>query len=143
MKIHIEREAAPDAGVIDFLEGELMDYNRERIQGYAYENVILKTTDESGDLTAGLHGVIGGNWFYLASLWVRAEYRGQGIGQRLLSGAEELAWKTSCAGIYLYTYSFQNPGFYERLGYEIFGTLPQFCGDQAKYYMRKMLIKEN
>mgnify|MGYP001397054312 CR=1 FL=1 len=143
MNIHIETGVAPDAGIIEFLEGKLMAHNREKIPGYAYENAILTVRDEAdGDPAAGLHGQIGGGWFYVASLWVRKGCRGQGIGKGLLTCAEELARKKNCTGAYLYTYSFQNPGFYERLGYEIFGTLPHFCGDGAKYYMKKMLIKE-
>ncbi len=48
-----------------------------------------------------------------------------------------------CYGIYLYTYSFQNPGFYEKFGYHVFGTLENFCNNHSKIYMKKILKSQN
>jgi len=46
--------------------------------------------------------------------------RGQGIGERLMPMAEEVAQKKHCTGIWLETFSFQAPGFYQKLGYSEF-----------------------
>lgn len=139
MDIWVETDSRPDSGDILFLEQRLMAYNREQVRGYGYEDVILKVNNDSGGITAGLHGQVGGGWFYVASLWVSESFRGLGLGKALMNRAERLAVENACTGIYLYTYSFQSPVFYQRLGYEIFGTLPDFCRGQAKYYMKKAL----
>lgn len=45
-------------------------------------------TWHKGELIAGYHGTINGQWLYNEMLWVNEEYRGQGIGKTLLQRAE-------------------------------------------------------
>ncbi len=99
----------------------------------------MRCIDDSDTIIAGLQGQVGGRWLYIASLWVDDAHRGRGLGKKLLVAAEQIAVEKECTGAYLYSYSFQNPGFYERLGYQIFGTLDGFCDDHAKYFMKKRL----
>lgn len=127
----------PSEEEMTFLEDKLFEYNGTKIDGYAYENIIIKSVDDDNTLIAGIHCQIGGNWLYIASLWVEETYRGQGIGKQLLIQAESLAAQKKCQGMYLYTYSFQNPEFYKKLGYTVFGTLENYCKNHAKYYMKK------
>ncbi len=134
-------EPNPDARELEFLEQQLMAFNCSKIDGYAYEDFMIKSIDDSGAITAGLHGQIGGRWLYIAGLWVAEAHRGRGMGKKLLESAEEVAVEKGCAGAYLYTYSFQSPGFYKRSGYRIFGTLEGFCGDHAKHFMKKHLVQ--
>lgn len=140
MKIDFE----PDPGTrdINFLDEQLLRFNAERIHGYAYKDFLLKAHSPSGEWVAGLHGQVGGGWLYIAALWVGSGHRGQGIGRHLVCTAEETALKKGCKGAYLYTYSFQNPGFYKTLGYATFGTLEDFCGNNAKHYMKKRFTHE-
>lgn len=49
--------------------------------------------------------------------------------------AEYEAISRECHGACLYTYSFQNPNFYERLGYYIFDQLNNFPDEHTKYFM--------
>ncbi|MDE0037167.1 MAG: hypothetical protein OXU77_06325 [Gammaproteobacteria bacterium] len=41
--------------------------------------------------------------------------------------------------VHLTTYSFQAPDFYERHGYERFGELDDYPGDQSLVFLRKRL----
>lgn len=135
MKIHFEPN--PDAGDMDFLERQLFRFNAEKIHGYVYQDFLLRSLDPSGRWIAGLHGQVGGGWLYIAALWVAPVHRGNGMGRQLVCSAEDIALKKGCTGVYLYSYSFQNPGFYERLGYRVFGVLENFCGNNTKYFMKK------
>lgn len=47
--------------------------------------------------------------------------RGQDVGTRMMAEAESEARRRRCRAIVLYTISFQAPGFYEKLGYRVFG----------------------
>ena len=123
-----------------FLEARLLEFNGAQVDGYAYENVIFKAVVHDAAI-AGIHGQIGGGWLYIVSLWVAADYRGQGLGRRLLRTVEKAALAKDCHGAYLYTYSFQSPRFYEGCGYRIFGQLENFCGQHAKYFMKKALVE--
>jgi len=41
--------------------------------------------------------------------------------------------------IYLDTFSFQAPAFYQRHGYQVFGTLPDFTPGHQRYFFTKQL----
>jgi ribosomal protein S18 acetylase RimI-like enzyme len=131
---------SPPMNEIEFLGKKLFQYNRSKIEKYSYEQFILKVVDDSNSIFAGIHCQIGGNWLYIESLWIDKEYRSQGLGEELLGKVEKIALEKKCFGVYLYTYSFQNPGFYQKFGYTIFGTLENFCNENSKLYMKKILV---
>ena len=72
-------------------------------------------------------------------LWVREDQRGQGYGRRLVEQAEAEARRRGARHAYLDTFSFQAPGFYEKLGYEQFGQLPEFPDQHRSYFYAKDL----
>lgn len=137
MSIHAEFN--PSAEDIDFLEEKLLEHNCGQVEDYAYEHFIIKSVDDDGAMVAGLHGELGGGWLYIGHLWIDTGHRGQGLGKKLLVQAEAIAVERQCVGIYLYTYSFQNPAFYEKQGYHVFGAIDPFFDDHAKLYMQKIL----
>jgi hypothetical protein len=40
------------------------------------------------------------------------------------------------------TFEFQARGFYERLGYKCFGELPNYPHGYSRFFMRKMLTRD-
>ena len=137
MKIIFENTPGPED--LNFFEQKLLEFNRSIIHPYGYEDFIIKHIDESKSIQAGLHGQTGSGWLYISSLWVHEKFRNQGMGKKLVLLAEDAAIKKDCHGAYLYTYSFQSPDFYKKLGYEVFGTLENFCDTHTKLYMKKEL----
>ena len=67
------------------------------------------------------------------------EARGQGTGRRILIAAEEEAVRRGCRYAWLDTFSFQARGFYEKLGYSVFGTLEDYPAGHSRYFLRKTL----
>lgn len=65
--------------------------------------------------------------------------RGQGYGTKLMAAAEAEARRRGCRDAYLDTFSFQARPFYERCGYEVFGTLEDFPTGHQRFVMRKSL----
>ena len=57
---------------------------------------------------------------------------------RILRRFESRAAAQGCRHAYLYTFSFQARGFYERLGYTCFGELPNYPVG-SRYFMKKTL----
>lgn len=89
---------------------------------------------------------IGGLWARPLYDWLLVEYlavpdalRGRGIGSDLMRRAEALARRRRYGGIWLHTYAFQARPFYEKLGYEIFGTLDDNPPGMQHAFMRKRL----
>jgi GNAT superfamily N-acetyltransferase len=92
------------------------------------------------------HGVVGGllghtkwSWLYVAKLWVDERGRGKGIGTQLLTAAEELARTRGCTDASLDTFEYQARPFYEKLGYQLFGTLDGYPPGYRQFYLRKRL----
>ena len=110
-----------------------------KIGRYHYEPLVIILRDNDQNPRGGLHGQTGLGWLYIDVLWVAEEIRAKGFGTKIMQIAEREAQRRGCHSAYLYTYSFQQPGFYEKLGYEVFGQLEDFPEGQVKYFMQKPL----
>ncbi len=82
----------------------------------AEELTIRMETD--GELVAGASGWTWGQAAGIGMTWVRSDQRGDGIGARLLAAFESEAVTRGCTHVFVTSFTFQAPGFYERLGYE-------------------------
>lgn len=90
-------------------------------------------------LIGGVIGHAAWGWLYLERVWVDAGCRGRGHGTALLASAEAWARDTGCAGIHLDTFGDDAIGFYQRLGYEVWGTLEGLPPGGRKHALRKVL----
>lgn len=93
--------------------------------------------DEAGILHGGLLGYTQWGWLHVQVLWVANDQRKQGYGSRLLTAAEAEAARRGCRQGRLATYSFQARGFYERHGYQVWGTLDDYPPGYTAYALRK------
>ena len=105
----------------------------------AYYPVNLFLKSERNEVLGGLLGAIWGGWLHITFLWVDQAERGQDWGTRLMDQAEAYARERSCHGVELDTHSFQARPFYERRGYEVFGTLDDYPKGHKKFFLKKKL----
>lgn len=101
--------------------------------------VAILITADDGIGEGGLWGRIGYDWLFVELLAVPEAARGQGLGRALMQQAEAIAREAGCAGIWLDTYEFQARGFYEGLGFTLFGTLPDHPVGQRRFFLMKRL----
>jgi len=97
----------------------------------------LKVVDAGGRVAGGLTAHSVQRWLFIKLLGVTEEQRGRGIGQMLLAKAEEIARQRGLVGVYLDTFEFQAPRFYESLGYEECGRLPAHGGAPQRIWFAK------
>ena len=89
-----------------------------------------------------LGGAVGRLWGHCAELqqlWVKDSTRGQGLGRHLLEAFETAAHARGARELFLETFSFQAPAFYERCGYEREATNPHYPHGVSKHRYFKRL----
>jgi RimJ/RimL family protein N-acetyltransferase len=137
LRITSEPQASPEDTAV--IRDGLARFNVAQTQHTYYSPLANFLRDERGAVLGGALGDVWGGWLELTFLWVAEPVRGQGYGKRLLRAAEEEARTQGCQGVFLSTFSFQARPFYERLGYEVFGELPDNPAGHGLYFMKKML----
>jgi len=98
--------------------------------------VFVRRGDE---ILGGVDGYTHWQWLYVSHLWVRDDVRGVGVGSHLMSTIEAQARDRECSRAWLDTFSFQAPGFYESIGYQRFGELPDFPPGSLRHFLWKPL----
>jgi GNAT superfamily N-acetyltransferase len=84
--------------------------------------VVLTARDREGALLGGLVGIRFWNGLFVDLVWVAESHRKHGIGKDLMNRAETELKTHGGEVVFPSTWSFQAPGFYEKLGYKPFGT---------------------
>jgi GNAT superfamily N-acetyltransferase len=121
--------------------GGLVAYNSDHGFPWPWRDLNLVLRDAANTVIGGLLGETNAGWLFIKALWVADAHRGRGYGRRLLAAAEDQARQRDCIGVYLDTYDFQARPFYEHLGYQVFGELPDHPPGGAKYYLAKRLVE--
>jgi GNAT superfamily N-acetyltransferase len=119
----------------------LLAFNEVRLGPADEQAVKFVVRDADGNIVGGILGHTRWRWLYIAKLWVDENLRGQGVGKRLMEAAEDLARSRGCTDVSLDTFDFQARPFYEKLGYELFGTLEGYPPESRQYYLRKRLAR--
>jgi len=136
----IEVDESPDPGLRDAIVQPLRAFNESRIGPVKPEPLAIVLRDpEGGTVTGGLWGASVVGWLYVDLLVVPEGFRGQGLGSELLRKAETIARKRGCIGIWLHTATFQAPAFYEKRGFQAFGTVPDYPPGHATIFYLKRL----
>ena len=117
----------------------IRSYNRSKREAAESEPLNLYVEDDSGELMAGLVAETFGNWLEIEYLFVKEDLRGQGIGSQLLQQAESEAKKRNCRYVFVNTYQFQAPAFYEKQGYKEIFTLKDYPYTGQRHYYQKDL----
>jgi len=119
----------------------LVEFNHRRIgKPETYRPlVILLSHPESDDIVGGLYGSTAFSHLWIDLLFVPESVRGLGIGRKLMTQAEAEAMRRGCRAAALDTFSFQARGFYERLGYSVFGILNDCPPGHSRFYLTKPL----
>ena len=95
---------------------------------------------ETSAVLGGLWGDTGFTQLHVGQLFVPESLRGSGHGSRLMLAAENEARRRGCVGAWLDTFSFQARGFYEKLGYSVFGTIDDFPPGHSRFFLKKRLM---
>jgi ribosomal protein S18 acetylase RimI-like enzyme len=116
----------------------LRAHNRAAVADTGYRPLAV-TIRSGGKMVGGLVSEMFFGWMYVNMLWVSEKHRGKGWGRSLLETAEAEARKHGVRKVYLDSFSFQAPKFYQKLGYREFGRLSEFPSGHSRHWMTKAL----
>lgn len=125
MSLEIAVTDEPGNEALDLIGSGLDQFNLEAA-GYADRRAlaVLVTDPASGKVVGGLTGRTSLGLWFVDLFHLPPEYRGSGLGSRVLKAAEDEARRRGCRSGVLYTISFQAPDFYVKHGWTVFGEVP-------------------
>jgi GNAT superfamily N-acetyltransferase len=110
-----------DAALDQLLDDELSAFNAAATPGVAPAEELTVRVELEGDVVAGVSGWTWGDAAGIGMTWVREDQRGTGVGASIMDAFEAEARRRGCTHVFVTSFTFQAPGFYQRLGYtEIF-----------------------
>ncbi len=114
----------------------LVAYNADFLGPDDYRPLCLFARQD-GQIVAGLLASTNRGWLSVDLFWVDRNHRGGGLGRDLLTRAETEARERGCTAAWVSTYDFQARPFYEKHGYELFGTLGPYPNGHCSYFLKK------
>lgn len=131
--------ANPDADGLRALSKTLALFNAAQtgLSEYDPDFAIYIRDPETREIIGGLYATDGYGWAFIKYLVLPENYRGIGLGSRLMQEAERIARDRGYVGIWLDTFEFQAKPFYEKLGYTVFGALEGLPGAIPRYFLKK------
>lgn len=136
MKIQLLNDA--DDTVRRAIMAPLLEFNAAQAGPSGQQSLALTVQDGEGRICGGLWAATAYGWLYTQLLALPAEARGRGLGRELMLAAEAEALRRGCRHAWVDT-QFGARGFYERLGYQVFGELPDYPPGFTRSYLRKDL----
>jgi len=136
--LRLDIEDAPAQADVEVLPKSLEAFNESRWPKQQPWMPLAVFVRDSEKIVAGLAGETYSGWLFIKYLWVSEGLRGKGIGRRLMAAGEARALERGTHSAWVDTFSFQAPGFYPKLGYEVFGEL-DYPPDFKRLFLRKRL----
>ncbi|WP_434637988.1 GNAT family N-acetyltransferase [Klebsiella sp. I138] len=118
----------------------LREYNLRYLDPEQFGEIGVYMRDEAGVMVGGLIAKRKANWLCIEYLWVSEAARGSGLGSTLMREAENQAQEEGCQHVLVDTFSFQALPFYQKQGYQLQMSLPDFPhAGMARHYLSKAL----
>ena len=126
----------------DLILRQLIYYNSTKVH-FEKEPPFLhinKCIKDGNEVIGGILSEVYWNILHVEILWVKEEHRNKGYATALMNDVEKNAKQMGCKISHLSTFAFQAKGFYEKLGYKIFGILEDCPEGHCRYYLSKKLL---
>jgi GNAT superfamily N-acetyltransferase len=91
--------------------------------------------DTKQQLIGGVSGFAHWKWSYVTQLWVSSSEQGKGLGSKLICQVEDWSRSRHYQGVYIDTFEKKVMHFYEKLGYQLMGQIPDFPEGSNRYFL--------
>jgi ribosomal protein S18 acetylase RimI-like enzyme len=135
-----------DISIVDLNEDEIEDIE-SRLEKYDVKNIGYQLNGNinlgikiNGKLIAAVNAIITAyKILYVSTIFVDEEYRGNGLGKKLMETLENRAVKAGINMIRLDTFNWQGYEFYIKLGYELVGKYRNEIDNFSEYFFLKRI----
>ncbi len=142
--MNIEVTSNPQKEDLKTISKGIQSYNQQHIPDHVVFEEDTKfavfAKDDNGKVLGGIRACAFWNYCIIELLWISENTRGMGIGAKLIEAAEKFALEKGFSYMRTETLSFQARPFYEKLGYQVFGELPNYPKGYTTYCLYKTLI---
>jgi GNAT superfamily N-acetyltransferase len=136
----IETSDTPEPSARAAILAGLQAYNDSHVGPAERLEFCLAVRDRAdGPIRGGLFASVARGWMFVELLVLPESARGQGLGTTLMREAESIARGHGAHGAFLDTFSFQARPFYERLGYRVYGEIPDFPAPHRRHLLARGL----
>jgi GNAT superfamily N-acetyltransferase len=135
VKIDIINEEA--AALVDKLVAGVRQHNFDNMGHETSKPLTVVAHDDEGKLLGGVSGRTIYKNFLINVVWVDKQARTAGLGRELMKQAEVEAKSRGCLLAQVDTLAFQAPLFYQKLGFDIVGQVPQIDDIPARFFLMK------
>lgn len=139
----IDVGSSPRPHDVRVLTDELASYAQSKGLSPDGQPLAVFLRDRSAKVVGGVYGITFWGLFWVQMVWVEEGLRGQGYGTELMRAAEREALGRGCRLARLETFALESLDFYEKLGYEVFGTLGEHPPGHTTYFLKKSNLKES
>jgi GNAT superfamily N-acetyltransferase len=122
---------------LDAIDNGLDVYNAQFAPA-TFEEFAVPLKTATGEVKGGIYAMAWAGMLFIKWFWIDESLRRAGHGRKLMEAAEEEGRRRGCTAVWLDTFEFQARPFYEKLGYELFGTL-DFPAGFKRYFLKKAL----
>jgi ribosomal protein S18 acetylase RimI-like enzyme len=134
MDIEIIEAKASEA---DELVAGVRRFNEQQVGPGNAQPLTVVARGDDGALLGGVSGRTVYGQYLIEVVYVAEACRGTGLGRQLMEIAEAKARARGCVAAQVDTLSFQAPGFYRRLGFEVIGTIEGFPAGHDRHFLFK------
>lgn len=137
--VAIDVTEKPTQEALDLIGKGLTSFNEADVGPADRRPLAVLAHDGEQFLIAGISGYTAWGWLYVQWLWVAEGNRGQNLAGRMLAAAETEARQRGCHGAYIDTFNPHALHVYQKAGYTVFGTLPNFPPGRTRSFLSKDL----
>lgn len=135
---------APTADDEALISLGLADFNKQQTGYRDWKPLAALAKDpDSGATVGGMIGRTSYGLLFIDTVFLPETARGQDLGSQLLAMMEQEGLRRGCRSGFLYTITFQAPGFYTRHGWREFGRIACDPPGTARVFMTKSLSLSN
>ena len=140
-QLTLELDEHPRPEDFRFILDAVRGFNRAQTRNDPPRQIACFLRNEHRQILGGVQGSLWGRSMHIDALWVDETQRGRGLGSQLMKAVESYAVSHNHPLVYLETASFQALPFYQGLGYEVFGELPEISKGETLFFLKKELCQ--